>query len=324
MAERASIFQIVQVGAESTPGTAVAATKRLGAMQLAMGAKVDISKYRPSGNKWNTIAALNREWTEGKLSGPVTYSEIVYALAGVLEKVSPTGSTAKTWTFAPNATTADVRQSFTIEQGSSVRAHRIAYGLITALGLKFKSVGVELDGTVLGQALEDNHALTSAGVTDIPLVPVLPTQVQIYLADTAAGLDAAGALERAISAEWSIGDRFGAAYFLDGTASWATDVETEPSLSTKLLMEADAAGMALLATMRAGATKFLRILAEGAEIESGTNYTLQIDTACKITDVSEFSDEDGIFAIEWTMDGFYDATWGRVTEVTVINQVAAL
>jgi hypothetical protein len=81
--------------------------------------------------------------------------------------------------------------------------------------------------------------------------------------------------------------------------------------------------MGLLTTMRVGSTKFLRINCVGAAVGTHT-YLLNIDTAMKVTDVSEFSDEDGVFAIEWTFEGVYDNTWGKAFNITVQNKQATL
>jgi len=323
MPDRASIFQVVQVGVETTPGTSVAASKRLQSMTIEPGPKVDIKTYRASGSKFSSIAALGKEWTEATIGGGLTYSEIVYPLSSIVGAATPTGTTAKTWVFAPSTSAPDTAKTFTVEQGSSVRAHKYTYGLFTALGMKFSRDACEIDGSMLGSAMTDGITMTSSP-TYVELVPVLPTQVSIYLADTAAGLDSATALGRAMSAEWNLSDRFGPVWVLNGSTTWAGFVETEPSLDVKLMVEADAEGMALLSTMRAGSTKFVRILAVGAEISTGVNYTLKIDTACKVTDVDPFSDEDGVFAIGWNMKAFHDSTWGKATQITVINQVASL
>ena len=40
--------------------------------------------------------------------------------------------------------------------------------------------------------------------------------------------------------------------------------------------------------------------------------------------ISEFKDEEGVFAIEWTCTGIHDATWDKALEVTVINTLASL
>ncbi len=164
----------------------------------------------------------------------------------------------------------------------------------------------------------------TAGTTDVALIPVIPTQVSVKVADTQAGLTGASALTRVVSAEWALSDRFNPAYFLDGSTDWAAAVETEPTLGVKLKMEKDAAGMGLLTNMRAGSTKFVRIQGIGNIIAGAIPYTLTIDTACKVTGEPTFSDEDGIQCIEWDMEGFYDTTWAKATMITVINAIATL
>lgn len=91
------------------------------------------------------------------------------------------------------------------------------------------------------------------------------------------------------------------------------------------MLAADATGMDLLNTMRTGATKFIRILAVGEQIGAGPAHnTLTLDTAIKISDVSDYQNEDGIVAIEWTGTFVHDATWGKAFNVQVINSLSAL
>lgn len=323
MADRASIFQTVQIGVESTPGTAVAANKKLQSMMIEPGMKAEIQSYRAMGSKFPSLAALGKEWTEASVSGGLTYSEVIYPLSSVLGATTPTGTTAKTWVFAPATSAADTPKTFTIEQGSSERAHKFAYGLFNSFGMKFSRESCEVSGSMIAAAITDNITMTGSP-TSVELVPVMPTQVLVYLADTAAGLDAASALGRAISVEWNISDRFGPVWALNGSTTWAAFVETEPKLEVKMTLEADAEGMALITNMRAGTTKFVRIEGVGAIISGADTYQITIDTACKIVDVDPFSDEDGVYAIGWTMNGFHDATWGKATQVTAVNTIAAL
>lgn len=329
MPERASIFQTVQIGVESTPGTGVAASKKLPALTISPAVKVETNRYRAMGNKFPTVVVPGKEWVTAGLSGPITYNELVYLLSSVLGYAAPAqqGATAAyLWTHAPSSVAADTVKTFTVEQGSAERAHKFAYGLVTALELAFNRDSCEISGgEMLGAALQDGITMT-ATPTEIALTPVLPTQVDVYLADTQAGLAGAAALERVLEVSWAIRNRFSPLFPLttaSGT-SFATWVESEPELECKLKMEADAAGMALLTNLRAGSSKFLRIKAVGALIASTYYYTLLIDTALKVVDVSEFRDEDGVFAIEWTLGGFHDATWGKATQVQVTNVLTAL
>lgn len=324
MAERASVFQGVQLGVETTYGTGVAANKKLTGVNIEPGPMVELETFRSLGLKFASVAALNKEWAEATISGPITYTEIVYLLSSLMRTTTPTGATlARTWTFDMAEEAPDTVKSFTLEQGSSTRAHSMAGALVTGLTLNFSRDGCEMDGTIMAAALTDGITMT-ASPTTVALKPVMASQVTIKLADTAAGLTAATALSRALSASWSVTDRFLPVWALNGTSTFPATVEAAPTAEVKLKLEADAEGMALLTTMRAGATKFMRINATSTLIESTTYYNLQIDAAFVVSDVTSFSDEDGVFAIEWTGTMVYDATWTRSTQITVINELTAL
>ena len=327
MPERQTLTTLVQLGVEAVAhGTLAAATKRLSATMFDMGPKVDISQWRGSGYKYPAVTALNKEWMEGSFSGPLTYDEIVYLLSGCIKTGVVTGASAdKTWTFSPATTTEDAITSYSIEQGSAVRAHVIKYGVFPALTIKWDDSGVEVSGDVLGQALVDSHTMTPSGVTEVPLVPATRVQTGIQLADTAAGLGGAAVLSRVISAEWSITNRFAPVWALNQSSSWPVHIESEPEISFKLMLQADAVGMGLLTTMRANSTKFARIACIGATIPTtAVLYSVTLDLAFRVTDVTPFRDEDGIFAIEWTGVGVHDATWTKAYNIVCVNTTASL
>lgn len=324
MAEIASVFQIVNVGVETVNGTPVAANKRLSALMIEPQIKTDIKKYKGSGYKFPSIATMNKEWVEAKLSGPITYTELIYLLSSILGTTTPVaGTTDQTWTFEIDADGADVPKTFTVEWGDATRALEFAYGLVNDLTLSFDRDGCELSGTMLGQALTDAITLTPTP-TVVALTPVFATHVAVQLADTQAGLAAAADLLRVVSCEWALSDRFNPAFFLNASTDWTVHVEVEPKLAVKLKMEKDAAGMGLITQMRAGSTKFMCIEAIGSIIVGAIPYTLRIETACKVTGDPTFSEEDGIECIEWNMEAFYDPTWARATQVKIINAIAAL
>lgn len=328
MAERTSITQVTQIGVEATPGTAVAATKKLQAISIEPGIKAEVQSFRPMGGKFPVLAALGKEWTEASISGQAVYTDLVYLLAGVLAYAAPTQITtpdgkAYRWTFTPAQSAEDTVKTFTVEHGSAARAGRFSYGLVTQFGLKIDRGGLEVSGSMLGQRYEDNKSL-SASPTAIEPIPILPTQVDVYIDDEADDLGTTKLL-RVPSVEFEISDRFGPLWVLNSdNDSWVTHVETEPSATLKLLVEADAAGMALLTAMRTGTKKFVRVQATGAEIETGNDYELTLDLCGTVTEVSEFSDSDGIYAIEWTFQATYDATWKKALTVDVVNTLSAL
>lgn len=328
MPERASIFQTTQIGVESTPGTSVAASKALQSLGITLGIKPDIKTFRAAGRKYKALAVMGKEWTAGKLDGLATYSEIIYPLSSLVNYAAPVqqGATpAYLWTFSSDTDGPDTVKTFTIEQGSSVRAHKCTYGQMVSLSGSISREEFRLSGDLIGQALTDGITMTTTP-TLLDLVPILPTDFDVFTADTQAGLAAASALERVLSVEWNLGDRFAPIWPL-GTANgtgFPAMVEKEPATAVKIMMEADAAGMDLLTNMRAGSVFFLRLKAVGDLIDTTYYYTYQHDFCLRVTGVDEFSDEDGLYAIGWNCELFHDATWGKAFEIQITNEQTAL
>jgi len=213
MAEIATIFQLCQLGIEVTPGTAVAATKKLASLMIEPQIRSEIQKYRGTGYKFPAIATMAKEWVEADLSGPITYTEIIYLLSSIFGTTTPTaGTTDYTWEFEIDPDGADTPKTYTIEWGDATRALEFNYGLVNALTLSFSRDACELSGTMLGSAITDAITMTG-GTADVALIPVIPTQVSVKVADTQAGLAGASALTRVVSAEWALSDRFSPAYF---------------------------------------------------------------------------------------------------------------
>jgi hypothetical protein len=324
MSDRSTIFEGIQLGVEGTPGTLVDADKFLQALTLQLGPKTKIDLYRPTGVKFPTVASLAKEWTEASLGGPMTYIDIVYLLSGSIGSVSPEGAgTVKTWTFSPDSVGPDTVVTFSVEQGSSLRAHRFSYGLITGLTRNFSRDECTVTGTMIGQEIEDDVTLT-ANPTALPVQPIMPTQVLVYLASTQAGLASATSLSRAFSVTAALTNRFGPIWALNGDISFAAHAELEPQAQYTLLMEADDEGMSNLPTMRAGDTIWMKIAATGPIVDGSTHYSYTETAALKISNVSEFRDEQGVYSNEWTMNAVHDATWGKAFQIVVVNALADL
>lgn len=331
MVERATINQTVQIGVETTPGTPVAATKSLGSVGFGFGIKVDSNASRPTGQKYASQQIVGKEWAEAEIEGNPSYEELQYLFASVLSAPTTTpiangaqANAATLWKFDSNSRGDDAPKTFTIEQGSSARAHRVSNAIISELSLEWSREELSLGGTVLARAIEDGITMTNTGVTGFKQVPVLPGQISVYLDDSAEELGTTK-LTRALSGEISISDRFGALWVVDrDQKSFVNTIETEPDVSFTIKQMADAQAMENLLAMRGGATKFFRLEAVGPTLFGPTNYKFVLDMAGQISDVDDFDDEDGIFAVEWTFGAVHDSTWGKAVHVEVTNTQSAL
>lgn len=433
MADRATVRQIVNLGMEVTAGTTVATTKRMQGMQLDSTIKTTANPFRAMGQKYSSVVEINQEWVEAKVSGDALYGEVIYLLSSLFGKPSPSqnGSSSNLgykWTFDPSTSSEDVPQTFTIEQGDAVRAHKFGYGLCTDLTIAWdRSKAVTQSGTIIGQRLTDDITLTAtvdnvwslsitgtptggtftitaavngstqttasiaynaaasavqsalaaltnigssnvactggplpgsavtvtfqgqlagqtvtltttdsltggtspasavsqttagSGPATIPVAPILPTQIDVYLDSSAAALGNTQ-MTRVFTGEFAIGSKFAPIWALNSAnTSFAAHIEKAPKATAKLLMEADDQGMGLLTTMRPNSTQFLRFLATGTQIDSSPSfdYKMQVDLAVQVSQPETFKDQDGVYAIGWGFELVNDDSWGKAMEIIV-------
>jgi hypothetical protein len=333
VAERSAISQSVQIGVESTPGTGVAANKRLASFGLKMGIKTTNNEILPVGQKYPTLDVIGKEWTSLAISGGPVYTELGYIFASLMSAPtiteimdSATHTTGFKMVFDSLTFGDDAPKTYTIEQGSSARAQKVTNGIITDFDLNWDRTALTMSGTMLAAAIQDGITMT-ASPTSLPQIPIRPTQLSVFLDPTAAGLGTTK-LTRALKGTFKVGSRFGPLWVVDSALnSFVNTVEVKPSLEFTVLQMADAAAMANLVTMRAGGLKFLRLLFTGPNIYTGgvtVNHQLQIDIAGMIRDVAPFEDSDGVYAVQWTFGGVHDTTWGKAYHVELVSTTTTL
>lgn len=163
--ERATVAELTQLAPEVTAGSAVAATRRLEALQIQPEIKTKTTPFKPQGWKYNAALSVDQEWTEAKLSGIGDYASMIYPLAGLFGAVTPItpvgGTNTRDWIWNPSTTVLDTPQTFTIEAGSSVRAGKFAYGLVNEFGVTYTRMDVKVDGAMFGQKYQDGITLTT-------------------------------------------------------------------------------------------------------------------------------------------------------------------
>lgn len=326
MTDRAKVIEAVQIGLETTPGTAVAAATNLRSVSVdtKIGGAADL--FRPDGHKFNTLSQLNMEWSTLALNGKPTYTEICWPLAMMFGNPSPSSSgvAVKTRVYEMLDTTLLTPKTATIQKGSSVRAQQIAFSVLTDLGLTFsRSAGVNLTGQAIGQLFTDAATLTSTP-SDVTLVPIMGKQLDFWIDSSSAAFGTTKML-RAFHVEPSLGGVYGPIWAINSaTTSYGGVIDLAPTATVKITMEADAAGMAYLAQYRAGTTIFARLKATGAVIDSAIPYSLTYDTALLVKSVSPDEDEQGVTVVTFETEMMKDPTWGKALQITVVNDVATV
>lgn len=329
MADRPIVSEVIQIGVETTAGTAVAATKRLQALTVELDTSAEFDTFAPSGNFFDTIAVPRQEWASGSLSGYPTYTEMAYVFsnafgAGVVTTPA-SASTARKWTWDVSSTVAWTPKTWTIERGiSGDTAEKAAYAVMSGLNLTFsRTAAPEIGGDLFARRL-DYSASLSTGATTLSNVPILATQVDVY-ADAASGSIGTTKLTRAFNAGFSLSGLFNPIWPINSALnSFGTHVIAKPDATATLQLGNDSVGRDYVDLFRGGTTKFVRIQAVGGEIETGHNYTLTIDLAVKVTSAPSRSDVDGLSTLDWSFNVVHDSGWTRAMKVELITDIASL
>lgn len=289
MPERATVTQGVQLGIEVVPGSLVPANRRLQSISIEPEIHAETNPFRAYGTKYDAVVPEGREWTGATVVGIPTYNELQYILASCFANATPTqimdGATptgAYRWQYQPSTTFEDSPQTYSVEQGSPVRGQRFPYAIFSEFGLTWSRQKFDLKATMFGQRMQDGVALT-ANPTLNALIPMIPAQIDTFLDDTPGALGTTKFL-RSLSGSFKLANKFGPLWTLNSAnTSWAAHIETLPKLDLALRVEADAAGMALLNTLRAGATKFFRLQLTGPSIYTAATVVAVVPPAPTLT-----------------------------------------
>lgn len=334
-AEVSAVNQRWQWGVESTSalGTAVAANKLLNCFDMTAGINADVGFYTDSGYKYPSIQEENFEQTDLTLGGALDFNGVIYPLASAMGSVAPVAhgasSTAKDWIFKPPITGSIVPQTYSLQQGDSVRARKMAYGIFSQFGYKAtRKTMPMLSGKGFAQPLSDGITLTSSP-TAVALAPVVNKFFNVYL-DTSSGAIGTTQLLRCFSVDFSFDSIYNSFFALNrSTVGFTGHVDAQPKSTIKLLLEADANGLASpLSDMQAGTLMYLRVQAQGNVIDApnSVNNLFTHDMCITFGKPSELKAEQEIYALEWECTIMKDLAWnsGQSQSLTVTNLITAL
>jgi hypothetical protein len=328
LAEVASIFSGSQIGAETTPGTGVAADKLLRYLAYEPSIELSMNRFRPQGQLVASAITPGMDSTGWALNGQGSYSELIYPFAGLWGTATPAtvDTSAKRWTWTPPARSEITPKTFTVETGSSTRAQKASYVAQSGLELTFnRTDGIQVSGSAFGQQIQDSITLTSSP-TQLEDVPILPTHLDVFIDSTSGGLGTTK-MTRDFNAVFRYNDARVPVWPINSTlASYGSDVQQEPTVQMELTMAADSQGMGFLTNARAGDTRYIRLSAVST-VNAGAataKYDLLIDMAGKVSNIAAFDDNEGVKVLTLTFDAVYDAAWGsgQFLKVQYTNKTA--
>ena len=332
-----SLFTVVQYGAETTRGTAVAADRIWPGMT---GIKV-MSDVKPTFiEEQQGVRTMNRRvvvyqklYRNNLTASHTTFQQMLFPLScglkGSVTAVEQTTSqTDYLWDFTPSLTGANNPEAATIEIGDDSQFWEAEYCMFDKISLSGSidqeggDAPVSLDVGFFGRKLTTT---TKTAALSIPAGEVMNSKLARFYLDTAwAGV---GVTELSnLLRSWQIEILTGVHPDSTGSAANTFNQHKEGLISVMgtFTIEGGTSANSLLALQQAGTFRVARLAINGTQIGSGDPHNLTIDIGGQFETVDPIASEDrsdnlSTFAIK----GTYDTTGAKMLGVNLTTDINA-
>jgi hypothetical protein len=321
----------VQYGAESTAGTAVAASKIWPGPFAAIEDLAKVEVLEEAYGVYGGVGRTQKVAVGAKLvmpSQPATFETLPIIMAAGIDNAAataagPGGSSEYTYTADLSEGTAETPKTFTLESGDNQAVEEMEYCFVEEFSLSGAiDEPVMLTATWRGRQVSASaftaSLVTLAGVETIPF-----NGAQLYI-------DAAGAaFGNTAKAGTLIGFdlRFPTGFVPDELASaqlyFSTVKQVDHWPELKLTFDHDGTGAAEKAAWLAGTLRKLRLKFTGSLIGGTTYKTATIDLCGKWTSFEAISTDRGINRLTGTLKVVYSVTDTARGQFVVVNALSA-
>lgn len=332
---RSTVNQQVQIGPEATPGTAVACGKLLTAFTWTLGPKVTTKQFRGTGRQYASASAELTSMSAGKISGPGDFGQLIYPFSSLWGSGSPAlhspSTTVYDWIWTPGVTGsyAANAKTFTLQVGDAVDVEQYTYLTFTGFNYSFgRKQEVMIGADFMAQTFTDGASLT-ATPTVVEQVPMVGAQMDIYLDSTSSGIGTTK-LTDVMKCEYKASGYYDGYWPVNrADTSFSNLLDKEKTHTLELIVQANSTGVGYKATyLDVGARCYVQVKGTGPVLDSGNalNAAMTHQMACFVTNMAEFADEDGVYAVKYSLVVAEDSAWnsGEAQKMTLSNLVSAL
>jgi len=318
----ATSLRVVQLGKETTWGTAVAATAKLMGVKDASLSPVaekaaipDLGSLAPSMREVQTAVSA-----KGHIELEASYQDILYLLHGVFGAVTPTGTAAPyTWTYSAPLTSAPTPQIYTMEYGEANSSYKGIGMFATNLAVKIeakKTWSAACD--LLGKSV---NTVTLASLSDRTVEVIRAADTHLYMDTWSGTMGSTEITATLISAALDVDTKRHLKDFVSGAVTPSTYGEDRWDGKLVLVLEFNSSAKAIVDALLAPALIQRQIRLKAT---SGTSYA-QVDFCGTLDKGLElFGDRDGNMTVELTFTGTYNSTFANWLKIIVANDVATL
>ncbi len=321
----------IQLGAETTAGTAVAATaiwRGTGVIaddQEMVFAEEDVGLL--SGTDRSYVPRLGATITFDSV--PATFEQLPYILdAGIAKATTAAEGSGYLYSYAMPRTSQNTPQTYTIEAGDNQAAEELEYAFVESFTLSGEGGGpVQVSAEWRGRRVSTS-AFTTAGIGLDPVEEILFSKGKLYIDDNTVGATLVSAT--LLGMDMPVNTGFVPRYTADGELYFTAINQVMPEVTVALTFEHNASAVAEKAKWRAQTRRHIRLQFDGSALATaGTSYStkaLRINLAGKWETFEALSDEDGNDTVTGTFRARSEESGAddEFCSIYVVNDLSAL
>lgn len=323
----------VQVGLESTSGTAVAATGRW----RGAGVLEDASPYKFSEEDVAYVSGLDRTHKPGLLAKlaltptELTFEQFGYVgAAGIKNVVSGSADGSGSdfiYAYTFPTTAVNTIKTYTIETGDDQQEEEAEYCFVEGFKISGKpNEALMLSSDWLGRQVTPSSF--TAGLALVAVEEVLFNKGKLYIDAVGGTLGATQKSSTFIGMNLAVKTGAMAVFTGDGNLYFTFHKMTMPEILLDITFEHDSVATAEKAIWRAQTPRQIRLDFDGsALVTPGTTYStkkFRIDLAGKWEKFDVLDEQNGNDIVKGTFRARYNSTAALFAAITVVNESSAL
>lgn len=322
----------LQLGKETTAGTAVAATT----VWRGLGTIEDTREVVFAEEDVGILGGTDRAYTP-VLGGSITfedteatYEQVLHVFEAGIKAVgtgsTDTGGSGKIYTYAFPTTSQNTVRTYTIEGGDDQQAEEMEYSFVE----KFSITGAPKEAVKISADWVGRQVTSAAFTGSI----ALPAVEEILFGDATLSIDAVGGtLGAGTVASTLLGFNMEATtgrqgVFTGDNKYFTFDKGVSPEITLEVTFEHNSSAGTEKAAWRAGTARKLRLMMEGSALTTtGATYSnkaLIIDLAGKWEKFDKLDEADGNDIVTGTFRARYNSTAALFASITVVNELATV
>lgn len=337
---RAATLLTQPFGVETTKGVAASRTRLFRHLKLDFKNNDTTSFFAAAGFQVSTTGVKQRSMTEVSYDGPFSYDESVVPFVTMFDRTVTQILTSGcyTWAFSPAQFGEDVYRTLTVEHGDGSNADLYTYVAASTLTLTLSTTDTStISGNGFARPASNTGApVTSSGLSFFSGRPISVSQIDVFYADTYAGLESGTGREKITgiigTTTYEVAEKLSPTMVLDTDfPSFRDYTQKQHEVTLKFTAENNAANRAIKAALAAASRPvgYFRIRATGDVISatggpSGAEIreTFTLDCSAKLVN-TEFNNEGDVYGIVFDLEIVIPQT-GQSHAITFVNRLASI